>query len=254
MSAAAKIRSDVAKFLDDYVDVKSGAVAAHAVIDSPIGGAVKALLKKSPGGKGRVTGMKPIRLRMPFSFSFNCAAGGAITPAGLAVTPDSNTTEWAAIAALYDEYKVHGGEVAWANTYQTPAGANTVDAMGCVIAYDPVDSAALTGVRNGTELAQHQLKFAQATAPAATTSAAISMSFGRANGEPYRFKFAPQAAFAGASTTSVQAAPGQWKQIAVAGSNGNDGWLKYYGTSDNANAVLCVTGIVYVDVSFRARK
>lgn len=253
MSDVKAVRSAITRMLDDYVDVKGAGAAAPAAVGGTLSSSVKALLKRPKGvGSARVTGLKPIRLRMPYSFAMSCAAGGLIAQSQ-SVLADSNTTEWAALAALYDEYKVHGGEVSWANTYQTPAGANTIDAMGCVLAFDPIDSVVLTGVRNGSEMTQHQLKMAQATAPSATTSAAVSMSFGRANGEPYRFRFTTVPGFS-ANSTTVLTAPGAWKQIVAAGSNSPDGWLKYYGTSDNANPVTCVTGIVYLDVSFRARK
>jgi len=209
------------------------------------------------GGKGKVdsrSGLKPTRYTLPYSFAMNCAAGGLITSL-TAVTGDANTAEWAAFQALYDEYRILGGKVDFGLTYQTPAGANTVDAMFFVMGYDPVDGSSLTGVRNGTELSQHTLRMARPVGTQGTTSANLSMSFNPSSGKPIQFKFRtpPVAAFA-ASQTAVALASGAWKILNNSGSNNPDGYLKVYGTSDNANVVTCVTGIIYLDIEFRSRK
>lgn len=255
MAAASVSLRKVLQALDaDYVDVKAAAAAdAKAPVSQSDAAGLKALVRRASGAS-RKSGIRQMRLRIPYSFAVSCAAGGLCNSVS-SVLADANSLEWAGIAALYDEYKVHGGEVAWGATYQTPPGANSVDAMHCVIGYDPVDGGVLSGVRAGTELGQHQLKTAQATGPSATTSAGVSMSFGHASGEPYRFKFEtqPVTAFA-ASSSAVVLAVGSWKIINASGSNQPDGYLKFYGTSDNANPVTCFDGIVYLDVSFRSRK
>jgi hypothetical protein len=198
--------------------------------------------------------MKALKLRVPFSFTANCAAGGVISSVA-SVLADSNAAEWAGLLALYDEYRVLGGSVAYCPGYQTTAGASSPDVDFLVIAYDPVDGSVLTSVRNGTELSQHQLRRAQAASQSATTSAALTRSFGAANGLPYVFKFDTQKvrAFA-ASSSAVALASGSWKIMNTAGSNQTDGYLKFYGTSDNASAVACISGIVYLNVEFRSRK
>jgi hypothetical protein len=258
-----KASSDLVSLAGDkYVLVKASSVAksvqdgkanGKAMVGAP---AVERPLKALMAGarsKGQRVGLKPLRLRMPYSFLLSCASGGIISSAQ-AIAADANTAEWAGLLVLYDEYRVLGGVVKYQTTYQTPAGANTIDALFCCLAYDPVDGSAPAGVRQLCEQSQHHLLCGQATSTVAN-SVNISCTFGAATGKPHqlRFRTPPVASLALTSSGTVNSAAGQWKKMNNATTNIGDGWLKFYGTSDNANVVTCITGIVYLDVEFRSR-
>ncbi len=196
----------------------NGSVAAKQLM----AGAMSRKIGKS---KSQAKGLSELRLRIPYSFSMNCAAGGVLSSAP-SILADANSAEWAALLALYDAYRVLGFTVDFGLTYQTPAGANGVDAMFFVMAYDPVDGTALTGVRNGTEYTQHKLCMARPVGTQGTTSANLSMTFNPVTGKPFQFRVTVQRnkAFA-ASSTAVAYAVGDWKIMNTAGLNQPDGYL-----------------------------
>lgn len=232
---------------DDVSDVKDVKASVP-----PSASTVKKLMGR---GVGRSLGIKPMRARIPYSFQMSSSVTGLVNSV-LAVTADANTTEWAAFQTLYDEYRVLGGEVKFFIQAQTPpasALAPSVD-NAFVMVWDPVDAAALTGVRNGCEATYHTLIVPQATS-AGTNSNAIVMSYGHANGKPYvlRWKTSGVKDLAITSGAIVQS-PGQWKNLNSAGNNNADGTLKVYTQTDYAAVTGCVIGIHYVDLEFRVRK
>lgn len=212
---------------------------------------VKKALGKGKGGQ--YVGLKPLRLRMPYSFTMSCAVGG-VAATNLAVMADANAAEWAGVLALYDEYRVMGGLVKFGMTYQAPAGSTSVDAIFCALGYDPVDGSNPTGVRSVCELSQHVLLAAQSTS-VVTNSTAVAQSFGCANSKPHtlRWRTPPVQNMAITSTGTLAASAGQWKKMNNSTTNNPDGYLKFYGVSDFAAIAAVVVGIVYLDVEFRSR-
>lgn len=213
---------------------------------------VKKLLATKVGkGKGPA-GLKPVRVTLPYSFTLSATSGVISTP--LSVTPDSNATEWAAFQTLYDQYRVIGGEVHYTCGYQTPPGSTSTDVLFSVMGYDPSDGAALTSVRQGTELAQHKL-LAACPVSQATNTTALSFSFPTLGSTPHllRWRTGPVTQI-GITSGAITAATGQWKNINSSGNNSPDGWLKFYGTTDLAATAVQVYGINRVFVEFRSRR
>ncbi len=202
------------------------------------------------------SGLKPMSIIVPYSFTMNCAAGSGIISSTLPVLADSNANEWNALVALYDEYRISGATVRYFLPYTSPNITSSLSADSMfVLAYDPTDSSALTSVREGCELAQHALVCGShllTDAVAGTTR----MAFLPSTGKPHTFKFslnevkAPTINVSGAINFSA----GMWKSANGAGGNSPDGSLKAYGVSSSATTVVCVSGIVYLEVHFRSRK
>lgn len=219
---------------------------------------VKEVIAMKSGRGGRAgkakgpSGVKPVTYRVPFSVGLSNVAGGVVNATSI-VFADSNATEWAAFAALYDEYRVMGGRFRFNPAYQAPAGSFGPDAAFFAIAFDPIDGTTASSVRQITESSFHKLVSGQATSIGAN-SVNVSLSFGKGAGEPYELKWRNTMVQAvTANTTTVSFASGQWKKIAAAGSNGGDGAFKTYGTSDLAGVQVCVSGICVLDVEFRCR-
>ncbi len=207
---------------------------------------------------GLKRGVKPLRFTMPFSFSVTAATTGIVT--GItSVLPDANTSEWAALAALYDEYKTHGGAVRFTLPVQSPqpgtAGLGPDNMF--VMAWDPVDPTVLSSVRSGCELAQHKLLSPSLITSGVTDHKTAVFGFRCGDSAPFLFRWrtGPAAALAINSSGALNSTPGQWKLINAAGSNVPDGYLKVYtSVSATGSATAAVVGVVYIDVEFRSRK
>jgi hypothetical protein len=201
--------------------------------------------------------MKPIRTRIPFNWSASAVAG--VVNGTQTVTPDANGTEWGAFAVLYDEYRVLGGVVKYSiagnSQIYSSTGLTNPDYAFCVLAYDPVSgTSALSGVRNGCEYSQHDLR--SSSFAAEVTSGSAYQAFRRDNGEPYSFRFkVPNGKALVQSTSSgVTAAPGSWKSVQAATNNTPDGTLKVFTTLNTSYAGVAFNAVVFVDVEFRCRR
>jgi hypothetical protein len=256
---------------EEYVLVRreladEGGAAAYTQLDTdtkqpvlaaPSAQRVRAILS----GKGR-KGLKPIRVVIPVSYTFLGATSGASSSAQT-VVPDTNTTEWSAFQALYDEYKVHGGTYKFfvPNSAPTPTGSGGLGTNEMlVMGYDPVDSTALTSVVNGCELSQHLLiapsfvGFAQATGT--TTAGGELFGYAAVGGKPFEFKWrtSPVQALS-IQSGAISQSPGSWKAIQASGSNSPDGSLKMYSVlAASTGTRTAVCGVLYLDVEFRSRK
>ncbi len=201
-------------------------------------------------------GLKPTRVTVPYSFSFTCAAGTGVISASQAIYADANNPEWNSFAALYDEYRVHGGLVKFQLTYTSPLMGTGLDPNSMfVLCYDPTDATVLSSVREGTEMGQHTLVAASTVMYAGATNA-YALGYARADGKPHEFKFSTGAVkgVTISSTGAINYSPGQWKGVNATGQNSPDGQLKTYGQTSYATATVSVVGITYLDVEFRSRK
>jgi hypothetical protein len=201
-------------------------------------------------------GLKPTRVTVPYSFTFTCSAGTGVVSASQAVYADANNPEWNSFAALYDEYRVHGGLVKFQLVYTSPLMATGLDPNSMfVLCYDPTDATVLGSVREGTEMGQHTLVAASTVMYAGATNA-YALGYARADGKPHEFKFSTGAVkgVTISSTGAINYSPGQWKGVNATGQNSPDGQLKTYGQTAYATATISVVGIVYLDVEFRSRK
>lgn len=203
--------------------------------------------------KGQRVGVQPLRLRIPFSFAVAATAATGIVSNVTTLLPDSNGVEWNALNTLYNEYRLMGIHVDFTPVYQSPPGSAIVDALMYVLAYDPLNSAALTSVRAGSELTYHKVVYGHPMTQQ-TNSSALVNSFANVTGKPHQLKAKVDNLMAlQGSGTALTGAPGQWLVMNAAGSNTNQGYLKSYGVSDWTTAGTAVGGIVYMDIEFRSR-
>lgn len=246
LSAASGTPSQI---VDNYV-VVPGASAAGAGAGAV---EVKAPTLKLGTNVGPIhTGMrnslkrnqKPVKITLPYSFDFTCGVTG-VTDVALAIAPSSNSTEWNAMIALFDEYKVTGGclEFGMDSRAHTTASHN---GRNFVVAYDPVDNTPLTSVRQGCELAQHKLL----NASLITAGTPDVFGYLTKGGDPHRFRFVVPKDVTLTNSASVGGGGG-WVSTA---STIVFGYLKPYSVFGQTSAVICVSGIVYVDMELRYRK
>lgn len=248
--AEADVKADIVKSVSAIADQVS---ELRTPLYRPMATAAKSVMRNSAK-------MQMLRCRIPYSFALTSAVTGVAT-AVAAISPDSNSTEWAAFAALYDEFRVAGFDCEYFVPAISPAGGTggvTIDSAH-VLAYDPVDSTALTSVRQGTEASRHTLKMPSPVLGTATTSATQKYGFIMQDGKPFSLKVRfpkgkAEALALGTPPSTIVASPGQWKLVGTAGTNSPDGWLKVYHVSDYTTTAVDTTGIVYVDVEFRSRR
>jgi hypothetical protein len=208
--------------------------------------------------RGMKSKLQPTSLMIPFSFAMQAASTG-ICSAVVAVTPDSNSAEWSALSALYDEYRLDRVTVDYAIPALTPApGASGLgpDTAMSVLAYDPVDSSALNAVRNGVEYSQHNLVSAKPAYVTATTGTATAKFGFYPKGETFRLDVKiPKVAVTAFNSSGVAlATPGQWTAVLNAGSNLPQGWIKAYMTTDFSTTSTAICGVMRCWISLRSRR
>lgn len=262
--AKQKVVPDLGNLADQYVLVDKKTLAAAKLAALPPSGmladskeAPLPLLRTMSGAVN--TAMKSklqnLRLTIPFSIAFSSAVSGIVSSV-VAVSPDSNASEWAAVTGLYDEYRLRGFKVKYAIPAYTPApGAAGLgpDAALSVLAFDPVDSSALTAVRNGCEYSQHKL-LASSPALVAATTGSSNAKFAFPGMHNLDVKVQPVLSTAFNSTGAAISTPGEWTNVLNSGTNLPQGWLKVYMTTDFTTVSTALTGIVYCDVEFRSRR
>lgn len=182
-----------------------------------------------------------------------------LTSAVVAVSPDANVAEWNAFAALYDEYRVHGGRVKfWVSSQTlnpTASGGLGVDNM-FVMGWDPAGAASLASVREGCELAQHALFAPSLVLGDSTSLGAERFGYVLQGGKPLEFHWRTGKARALVVQSGLLSyTPGAWKSIEAAGSNNPDGSIKGFGQFASTGGVRTViSGVVYLDIEFRSRR
>ncbi len=203
-------------------------------------------------------GDRPIRMRLsvPFVITTTVTTGvtNTVTVGGgnNRVKP-SDANEWSTCAALFEEYKMLGGEAVFG--YANPvvlyaAGAfsnQTANNMLPTIAYDADDSTAATGVNSLTQLAQHEVLYPLMHGDEVVSATGVSATFGPREGCTHRFKFhIPR----GNLTDGTNSAGTQWVAVPDAVPHG---YLKFYHVGLCAAAKDTGAGILYYDVEFRCR-
>lgn len=178
-----------------------------------------------------------VRLNIPFALTATVTSGVVST---ITNVDASASTEFASLAAIFDEYKIVQGEVLFThhcrNLYvfaTTSAGANDFLVLG----YD-TDNVALTSVSNGLELAQHKL-FTTGNAGGAIEVLPTAQAV-----ERFEFKV-PEGILA---TTSIGA--GQWCMTSNPQVYGR---IKSYNVGTEVVAKVVSVGFVYLDCEFRIR-
>ncbi len=246
---------------DDYELIRVAkplSAAAAAFVPAKDAKDSKQMVKAPLGARlsqamGLKLGLKPLRIVLPVSFNLTNTAASLC--AGVLAVDVTSSTEWSALQGLYDEYRFVGAKMCWFamadGNFAVPASYS--DLMW-VVAYDPADSVALTGVRNGCEMAQHQL-----VAPVGITNNGTAVTiagFTPTTARPLTFRFQPKMKSLSINASgAVTAAPGSWKALPTAGSNGApDGWMKFYNYNGLTNGQAIAGGVLFYEVELRSRK
>jgi hypothetical protein len=152
----------------------------------------------------------------------------------------SSTSEWSAIAALFDEVKVTGADL----HYQLNQATSPIGMALAVVAYDPLTATALGGVVNGCEFRQHQL------IAAGDGNAGSSVSPAPVNPAGLH-QFTCRIPKGSARSTSSTATFGdEWS--ATADASDIFGWIKPYIESSGIGTNY-LTGMLYLHCEFRSR-
>lgn len=200
----------------------------------------------------RAVGLKEITLTIPMEVAIvNTNANAA--DGSFAIFPDQNGAEWAALIALYDEYKVLGGTFDFATNY---LGATLTNASGqqrpqTCVGYDPVDGQVPSSAVQVAELAQHVDLYPVIFQDSVTASNARPVFMGR-----HSLKWTTQRSKAlSVASGAITAATDEWLQTLAAGSNVPCGYFKCFGTAwFTAASLPCISGLNYIRMKFRSRK
>ncbi len=189
-----------------------------------------------------VQGFKGFEINM-FEENFFNANGSGTTLGALTIDP-SLLTEFASLAALFDEYKVASGVYHYSvNDWHVSAiGANSQG----VLAYDPADGVAPTttiqlAAKQQMQIVSFGTVVAGATAPT------------HVHGTPLKFKWVvPPGTFVPAGATASEGSS-NWQPTTTSNGYQPYGWLKFAKVSGHAS-VNQISGIQVYHVHFRCRE
>lgn len=231
------ILPDYSKQIEDLKNADQTLLKGHFDLVAQQLGALKA-------GVQSTFGNRPMKIRMPYSFTQSCAN---VTGILQAFTPLDATAcaEYASLAALFDEYKVNSFHVAFNVT--AVGGTSNQDGM-FVLAYEPLDGSFLTSVRNGTEIARHLL------CGTMQYSGGLQIVFARAAGKPYEFGAEiPKGVALGFNSGVPYDINGAWVPTISTATNCYWGYLKTYCQTGYVTVTNSVNGIIYLDAEYRCR-
>jgi len=242
-------RSDV-KIVEGYVDVKTNKdlklLPTPSAVNHPD---LKGLLH-AMGGRSRPK-LNNLRTRMAISATLTGASGTAITTV-INVRPAA-FSEFASFAALFDEFKVHGGSLHF-NVWATGQN-NLVVGNDLAIGYDPVDNAVYASVAGVLVASQHigpiQAMAVTDSSVASTASrTAAPQATARHGFWVFNWKCPKQPQFV--PNNSQQVMTGEWCDTNISSSLGDYGYLKPYVTSAGSTTAN-VSYYLVLDVEFRSR-
>ena len=191
--------------------------------------------------------------RLPFSrtFSTTVTSGVVNTPAPIDVSAFS---EWASLAALFDEYRVRRGRYEFYCVHPTQAVALTASSLTgdslLTVAYDPSDATAAASSNELTQLEYHKQVFPRMSST--STGGTYVGLFGKVNNEPYvlHWSYLDSAAITG---NGGVVAPGAWKATAGNVNTFPDGTIKPYFLSAETSVKVSIIGTMFLDIEFRNR-
>jgi len=190
-------------------------------------------------------GEKPIRIRLSIGVVLTATVTTGVVStvviggANSSLDP-SVCTEWSTMAALFDVYKCHGGEVVLAYVNPIPVGTAavaTADAQP-VIGYDP-ETVTAANTLAVTQLAQHKLLEPLIQFSSLTVACPAS-------GPVHRFRWRNSTL----GTVGNIASSSSWNLVTAPVSAGR---LLFYHVGNTVTAINVGSGIIYFDLEFRSR-
>lgn len=163
--------------------------------------------------------------------------GSGVCTTAVPIDPSVNTTEWAAISLLYDQYRVRACTLRfWISGF----GAMTDVNPGLILVYDPTDLTALAGTKEGAEYGDHML-----ITPAGFSG--TNVYYVTHSGKPH--VYSPQMISSHRSPTASVPTREEWSSTA---SPVAYGYIKPY-IGVFANSIPALQGILSLEVEFRSR-
>lgn len=200
-------------------------------------------------------GLKPIHVEVPFMLDMKSTAATGIvnTVANVDVTA---TTEFGALASLFDEYRTLGftydfyvpaSTAFWSNT---STGALDSTWM-CSISYDPADNTAVTSTLINTQQAQHILLAPRPVMYDGVGNKLVGLFTQVDSQRPFRFKVAITPVAETLVNAGTATTPGMWKPT-TAGTL-PDGYIKPYLVSSLTTASVGISGVLRLITEWRSR-
>jgi len=193
--------------------------------------------------------LQPFRTRIVQARTSTSSAAGAALSWNPSVEP-ALSGEWTYFSALFDEAKVHGGELRYAVT-QSAGSVSTTAPPWNAVAYDPLNSGSASGIAQLLTSSQHRSEVFGLGPGYAVAAGALNVV--SPNG--YRSLHFRCPKGASMSTSSITNAtgniPGQWGST----SDTADTWGYLHGYHESLGNTAVVTIVFYVilDVTFRSR-
>jgi len=210
---------------------------------------LKNLLKGT--GKGKRGKLNNLRTQIWLAFD-NASSSATVLNTIINVRP-SASGEFTSFAALFDEFRVHGGAVHF-STWATGQTNLIVDVHG-VLVYDPDDNTAYTSVT--TALAASQ-KFGPFVITAVTDSSVAGSTARTAAPLPtsrtgcFVFKFKCSPGSHSTTGNSQQVVTGNWCSTNITNTQGDYGYIKPC-IDAAGSTVTDMKGYLMMDVEFRSR-
>jgi len=204
---------------------------------------MKHLLLGNRRGKGGKSQMQEIKIDLFYEWNVTTTVATNYTTVQ-AVSP-SLSGEFASCAALYDEMICTGGQLDWHYGTNTPHTAPV--AATWVIAYDPLESAALASVTNGYQHRCHQA-IGMAVNNVYTTVFLHQPTPSRDGKHHFKFNIQKDTARNQAGAVIFS---GQWSD--TAGPSVDYGYIKPFFTSLGATGVMTVNLVLRMHCKFRSR-
>jgi len=236
------------KLIEGYVDVKKDVKTQPPAVktDHPD---LRSLLHAMGGGKRPK--LNNLRTKISVSGTLNGSSGTAITTV-INVRPAAYS-EFASFAALFDEFKVHGGMLHF-NIWATGQNAVVVG-NDAAFGYDPVDNGVYASVAGVLVSSQHigpiqALSVTDSSVPSTGARTAAPSATSKHGFWGFPFKCPKQPQFV--PNNSQQVMTGEWCDTNISSSLGDYGYLKPYVTSAGSTTAT-VSYYLVLDIEFRSR-
>jgi hypothetical protein len=212
---------------------------------------VKTVLRQGKGKGGKPGKLNPIRTKI-------WVAGDAASSSGTAYNTVINvrpsaSSEFTSFAALFDEFKVHGGTIHFA-TWATGQTNAVVDVDGCVV-YDPDDNTAYTSVLTALAASQKIGPISISGGTDSSVAGSTARTFApipTSRTGYFRFKYKCGPGPHSTTGNSQQVVTGNWCSTNITNTQGDYGYVKPI-ISAAGSTVIDFRYYMEMDVEFRSR-
>lgn len=240
----------IGTIVDDYVvtypSQESGTVPSSADVDEKKVAVSRTAIRQMLGNRR----LNNLRTKMVIGSFIQGSSATAITTV-INVRP-SAFSEFASFAALYDEFKVHGGTFKY-NLYGT--GQTNAIVLDGAVGYDPVDNATYASTAGVLVASQSHGPVTVAGITDASLASSAARTIAPASHTKtgfYTFTFECPKGSQMVSNNSQQVCTGNWCDTNISSSLGDYGYIKPY-ISAAGSTTMVLTYYLVLDVEFRSR-